>query len=163
MIRYSKSLNLPDLTEQRAALFITVFMALVLAGRLLGSVLLNKFAASSILVVSSTGAFLLLLMAIVTSGYMSLWSLACIGLFTSVMYPVLFTLSIKDLGAYTKTASSLLIMGIVGGAIIPPIMGLISDKVNIRMAYTMPMICYVYVLYYAVKGHVVKKVNNAQF
>ena len=159
LIRYSKSMHLPGLTEQKSALFITVFMALVLSGRLLGSFILKKFAPSRMLVVSSLGAFILVLVAILTNGYVSIWALAFIGLFTSIMYPIVFTLSIKDLGGYTKTASSLLIMGIVGGAIIPPIMGQISDKVDIRFAFFAPLVCYAYVLFYALKGHVVKIKN----
>jgi FHS family L-fucose permease-like MFS transporter len=72
------------------------------------------------------------------------------------MYPIIFTLSIKNIGDYTKVASSLLIMGVVGGAIIPPIMGLISDHSGIKMAFIAPLVCYVYVLYYGVKGYMVK-------
>lgn len=157
LIRYSKSMDLPGLTEQRSALFITVFMALVLTGRLSGSVVLKKFPPPRMLVVSSLGAFALVLTAMLTNGYVSLWALAFVGLFTSIMYPIVFTLSIKDLGGYTKTASSLLIMGIVGGALVPPVMGRISDTANIKLAFAAPLICYVYVLYYAFKGHIVKK------
>ena len=156
LIRYSKSMHLPGLTEQKSALFISVFMGLVLFGRLVGSYILKKFAPSKMLVVSASGAFVLVLMAILSTGYFSIWSLAVIGLFTSIMYPIVFTLSIKNLGGYTKTASSLLIMGIVGGAIIPPIMGQISDKAGIRFAFIAPLVCYAYVLFYALKGHVVK-------
>lgn len=156
MIRYAKTLDLPELTEQKAALFITLFMALVLFGRLMGSFFLKQFAPSKMLLASASGAFLLLVFAILSQGYFSLLSLSVIGLFTSIMYPVLFTLSIKDLGVYTKTASSLLIMGIVGGAIIPPIMGWISDTKDIRWSFIMPMLCYVYIIFYALKGHVVK-------
>lgn len=156
MIRYSKTLNIPELTEQKAALFITVFMALVLFGRLIGSWILKKYTVSKILMMSSSAAFILLLIAIMSKGYVSLWSLSIIGLFTSVIYPILFTLSIINLGGYTKTASSLLIMGIVGGAIIPPIMGQISDMAGIRLAFVMPMLCYIYIFYYALKGHRIK-------
>ena len=156
LIRYSKSMQLEGLTEQKSALFITVFMALVLSGRLFGSYILNKFSPPKMLVVSSLGAFLLVLLAIITTGYTSIWSLVFIGLFTSIMYPIVFTLSIKDLGAYTKTASPLLIMGIVGGAIVPPIMGSISDHVGIRYAFFAPLACYAYVIYFAVKGHQIR-------
>ena len=156
LIRYSKSMHLPRLTEQKSALFISVFMGLVLFGRLVGSYILKKFVPSKMLIVSSGGAFILVLIAILTTGYFSIWSLAIIGLFTSIMYPIVFTLSIKDLGGYTKTASSLLIMGIVGGAIIPPIMGQISDKGGIRFAFIAPLVCYAYVIFYALKGHIVK-------
>lgn len=159
LIRYSKSMHLPELTEQKSALFISVFMGLVLFGRLVGSFILKKFAPPRMLVVSSGGAFILVLIAILTTGYFSIWSLAIIGLFTSIMYPIVFTLSIKDLGGYTKTASSLLIMGIVGGAIVPPIMGQISDMVGIRFAFFAPLVCYAYVIFYALKGHVIKVIN----
>jgi alpha-L-fucosidase len=157
LIRYSKSQNLPGLTEKKAALFISVFMALVLAGRLLGSYLLKKASSPRMLMISAGGAFLLVFSAFSTQGYFSIWCLALVGLFTSIMYPIIFTLSIKDLGNYTKTASSLLIMGVVGGAVLPPIMGFISDRAGIRWAFIAPMACYVYVAFYAVKGHVVKR------
>jgi FHS family L-fucose permease-like MFS transporter len=159
LIRYSKSMDLEGLTEQKSALFITVFMALVLAGRILGSFILKKFSPPKMLIVSAGGAFLLVLLAIITTGYTSIWSLVVIGLFTSIMYPIVFTLSIKDLGAYTKTASSLLIMGIVGGAIVPPIMGYISDNVGIRYAFFAPLVCYAYVIYFAIKGHQIKAIK----
>ena len=70
------------------------------------------------------------------------------------MYPIIFTLSISDLGGYTKTASSLLIMGIVGGAIVPPIMGQISDQSAIRYSFVMPVLCYAYVIFFALRSHV---------
>jgi FHS family L-fucose permease-like MFS transporter len=152
LIRYSKSMHLEELTEQKSALFITVFMGLVLLGRLLGTFVLKRFRPSKILIISALGAFTLVLIAIITNGYLSLWSLAIVGLFTSVIYPIVFTLSIKGLGEYTKTASSLLIMGIIGGAIIPPIMGLISDNVGIKFAFFAPLVCYAYIFYYGFKG-----------
>jgi len=157
LIRYSKSMNIAELTEQKSALFITVFMALVLVGRLSGSFILNKFKPSSILFISALGAFILVLVAIFTNGYISLWSLAIVGLFTSVVYPIVFTLSIEGLGEYTKTASSLLIMGIIGGAIVPPIMGLISDTIGIRNAFIAPLICYAYIMYFGFKSNSINK------
>ena len=154
MIRYASSMQLPGLTEQKAALFITVFMALVLVGRLAGSLILNKYKPSRMLILSAGGALLLVLAAMLTTGYVSLWALALVGLFTSIMYPIIFTLSISDLGGYTKTASSLLIMGIVGGAIVPPIMGQISDQSAIRYSFVMPVLCYAYVIFFALRSHV---------
>jgi MFS transporter, FHS family, L-fucose permease len=154
LIRYAKSLNINGLGEQKAALFITLFMGLVLVGRLLGAYLLQKFNPAKMLVVCASGAIILVTIAIFTAGYVSIYALSIVGLFTSVMYPILFTLSIKNLGAYTKTGSSLIIMSIAGGAFIPPIMGLVSDYQGIRMAFILPILCYFYVLYYGRKGHI---------
>ncbi|WP_232373223.1 L-fucose:H+ symporter permease [Pinibacter aurantiacus] len=151
-IRYAKSMNLEGLGERKAALFISLFMLLVLAGRLSGSWLLKKAPAPRMLVISAGGACACVGLAILAPGYWSLYLLVLVGLFTSVMYPLIFTLSIKDLGAYTKAASSLLIMGIVGGAIVPPLMGILSDRGDIRLSYLFPVACYVYVIYYAKKG-----------
>ncbi|MEZ4901274.1 MAG: MFS transporter [Spirosomataceae bacterium] len=156
LIRYAKSFQINELSEQKAALFITLFMGLVLIGRLAGAYFLQRFSPSKILIACSIGAMALVLLAIVTSGYVSIYALSVVGLFTSVMYPILFTLSIKNLGPYIKTGSSLIIMSIVGGAIVPPLMGLISDSYSIKWAFILPFLCYLYVLFYAQKGHIIK-------
>ncbi len=156
LIRYAKSLKINELSEQKAALFITLFMALVLVGRLAGAYFLQKVNPSKMLMACALGAIALVTVAMLSTGYVSIVSLSIVGLFTSVMYPILFTLSIKNLGAYTKTGSSLIIMSIVGGAIIPPLMGLISDMHSIRFAFVLPVLCYAYILYYAQKGHIIR-------
>lgn len=156
IIRYSRWLHLPGLTEQKAALFITGFMGLVLAGRLGGAYILQKIQPHVVLAFCSCGAFIMVSLAIFMHGYFSLFSLSFVGFFTSVIYPIIFSLSIKDLGVYTKTASSIFILGIVGGAIVPPIMGYISDVSGIKYAFVIPLICYVYLLYFALYGHKVK-------
>ncbi|RDB07262.1 L-fucose:H+ symporter permease [Runella aurantiaca] len=156
LIRYAKSLEINELGEQKAALFITLFMALVLVGRLAGAYFLQKVNPSKMLAACALGAMGLVALAMFSTGYLSILSLSVVGLFTSVMYPILFTLSIKNLGAYTKTGSSLIIMSIVGGAIVPPLMGLISDIHSIRFAFVLPVLCYAYILYYAQKGHIIK-------
>ncbi len=69
------------------------------------------------------------------------------------MFPTIFSLSIKDLGPLTKRGSSMLVMAIVGGALFPAIMGRISDATNIRTAFSVPLLCYVYILYFALRGY----------
>jgi MFS transporter, FHS family, L-fucose permease len=153
MIRYAKSSGISGLTEQNAALFITLYMALVLVGRLAGAYWLRSLKPSKMLAVCSIAAIGLIGASLFSTGYVSIYALSLVGLFTSVMYPILFTLSIKGLGIYTKTGSSLIIMSIVGGAIIPPLMGLLSDSFGIKPAFIIPVICYTYLVYYANAGH----------
>jgi FHS family L-fucose permease-like MFS transporter len=153
MIRYAKSSGISGLTEQNAALFITLYMALVLLGRLAGAYGLRSLNPAKMLTFCAISAICLLLISISGTGYTSIYGISLIGLFTSVMYPILFTLSIKNLGIYTKTGSSLIIMSIVGGAVIPPLMGLISDSFGIKPAFIVPIICYTYLVYYARSGH----------
>ncbi|TXE11773.1 L-fucose:H+ symporter permease [Seonamhaeicola algicola] len=156
IIRYAKWFNLPELTEQKAAQFITAFMGLVLVGRLLGVYILKKFKPQNVLVVCSVSAFAMVTLAIVTNGYFSLTCLSIVGFFTSIIYPIIFSLSMQDLKEYTKTGSSVFLLGIVGGAIVPPLMGYISDTVGIKYSFIIPLICYVYLLFFGIKGYKVK-------
>ncbi|QRR00688.1 L-fucose:H+ symporter permease [Dyadobacter sandarakinus] len=153
MIRYAQSSGIAGLSEQDAALFITFYMALVLAGRLAGAYWLRMLNPSKMLAFCALAAIILIFISMLATKYTSLYALSLIGLFTSVMYPILFTLSIKDLGTYTKTGSSLIIMSIVGGAVIPPLMGLVSDASGIKTAFLVPVLCYAYLMYYALAGH----------
>lgn len=158
MIRYAKSSGIVGLTEQNAALFITFYMALVLVGRLAGAYWLRSLNPSKMLAACSLAAMTLIGISILSTGYVSVYAISFVGLFTSVMYPILFTLSIKNLGVYTKTGSSLIIMSIVGGAIVPPLMGLLSDSFGIKPAFIIPIICYAYLVFYAKNGH--KVISN---
>jgi MFS transporter, FHS family, L-fucose permease len=153
IVRYGKSLNIANLTEQSAAIYITIFMACVLIGRLSGTFLLRIFDPAKTLIVCAIGAASMLAISMASGGSLALWAVSLVGIFTSIMYPIIFTLSIKNLGSFTKTASSLLIMSFVGGAIIPPIMGLISDSSGIKLSFVIPIICYAYILFFAQKGH----------
>lgn len=157
LIRYAKSSGVSGMTEQRAALFITLYMALVLTGRLAGAYGLRNLNPPRMLALCAAATIILITISLTTMGYVSLYALSLVGLFTSVMYPILFTLSIKDLGVYTKTGSSLIIMSIVGGAIVPPVMGLISDSFGIKPAFIVPVLCYAYLIFYARAGHVVRQ------
>ena len=76
-----------------------------------------------------------------------------IGFFHSLMFPTIFALSLEQLGPLRKLGASLLVMSIVGGAIIPAVMGRISDMTTIQTAFLVPLVCYVYVFWFAVRGH----------
>ena len=93
------------------------------------------------------------LVAVTKTGMISVWAVVLIGFFHSIMFPTIFALSIKNLGPFTKRGSSLLVMSIIGGAIIPAVMGRISDLSNIQRAFIVPLLCYVYVLYFGVSGY----------
>ena len=86
-------------------------------------------------------------------GPLAMAALILVGLFHSIMFPTIFALSLKNLGALAKRASSLLVMSIIGGALIPATMGRISDASDIHVAFVMPLICYLYVIYFAVWGY----------
>jgi MFS transporter, FHS family, L-fucose permease len=99
----------------------------------------------------------LLLMTVFSHGEIALWSVLAIGLFNSIMFPTIFTLAIRDLGKYTSQGSSLLVMAIVGGAILTPVMGLIVSAVGYQKAMLFPILPYLFIFYYGLKGHEVKR------
>lgn len=135
----------------------TALIVLVLiAGNAIGFSL-GKSLPAKTLAIFSIFVVVLLITTVVTSGNVAMWSVIAIGLFNSIMFPTIFTLAIKDLGKYTSQGSSLLVMAIVGGAIIPPLMGYLADKMSVQAAYIFPAFCYLYVFYYGWKGYQVKQ------
>jgi FHS family L-fucose permease-like MFS transporter len=93
-----------------------------------------------------------------TSGQVALWSVISIGLFNSIMFPNIFTLAVKDLdNAELSGASGLINSLIVGGALIPPIMGGIADNFGYTWAFLVPALCYLYILFYAIKGSTIRR------
>lgn len=116
----------------------------------------GKSAPARTLAVFCLMVVVLLLLTVFTSSDLALWSVLAIGLFNSIMFPTIFTLAIRDLGKYTSQGSSLLVMAIVGGAILTPLMGLIVSAVGYQKAMLFPIIPYLFIFYYGVKGHEVK-------
>ena len=97
------------------------------------------------------------LLAIFTSGYISLAFVALLGLANALMWPAIWPLALADMGRFTKAASSLLVMGIAGGAIIPLAYGALADSWDARSAYWIMIPCYLFICYYAVVGHKIRK------
>lgn len=99
----------------------------------------------------------LLISGIEIVGGVGMWCLLAIGLFNSIMWSNVFTLAIDSLGKQTASASSILIMMILGGAILPPLQGLLADVIGIRLSYIVPMLSYLYLFFYGFKGYKIGK------
>jgi FHS family L-fucose permease-like MFS transporter len=109
--------------------------------------------ASRLLAIFAVACLVCVGIALFTTGLISIWGVVLIGFFHSIMFPTIFALSIKNLGPLTKRGSSLLVMAILGGAIFPALMGKISDTSNIQRAFLVPLLCYIYIFYFAVSGY----------
>ncbi len=129
-----------------------IFLVVNYIGFVLGGSL-----ASRSLGLFSVICIILLLFVTLGSGGVSFWSAISIGLFNSIMWSNIFTLAIKDLRKYTSQGSSLLVMAIVGGAVIPPLQGLAIDNIGVQASYFIPIISYVYLAFYGWKGHFVER------
>src|ERR1700730_8855855 len=94
----------------------------------------------------------LVAISMLTNGHFALWSIILVGFFNSIMFPSIFTLGVAELGPLTGDGSGVMIMAIVGGALIPLAQGAIADKIGIHHAFFLPVICYLYILFFALSG-----------
>jgi MFS transporter, FHS family, L-fucose permease len=94
----------------------------------------------------------LVAVSMLTNGHTAMWSIILVGFFNSIMFPSIFTLGVAELGPLTGDGSGIMIMAIVGGALIPVAQGAIADRIGIHHAFFLPVICYVYILYFALSG-----------
>ncbi len=143
-------------TDLSGAVLVTLYWGGAMVGRFVGIPVLARFRDVSVLRFVVGTALLLVLAAIAVGHEAGLWLLVLCGLCNSVMWPILFPLGIRGLGGFTKQGSSLLIMGIVGGAIVPLLMGFTADHWSLRFAFLLPVACYVYLLYFALRGYRVR-------
>jgi len=109
------------------------------------------------LVVFALIAVSLLISAVCTEGKTAMWSVIGVGLFSSIMWSNIFTLAIAGLGKYTSQGSSLLVMAIIGGAILPPVQGAFADAFGVHLSFVVPIISYLYIAFYGWKGHVIRQ------
>ena len=150
------------LGPRAAARYLQLHLVGFMIGRFTGSALMKSIRASRLLAIFALGALLSAVVATSTSGAIPIYAVVLIGFFHSIMFPTIFALGIKNLGPFTKRGSSLLVMAILGAAVVPPIMGKISDLSNIQRAFLVPLLCYAYVLYFAVAGYKPKSALAAE-
>lgn len=140
-----------QVTDQQAALILSFGgMGLFMFGRFVGSWIMDKMAAERMLLYFAIGATLCMAMVVFASGWAAVVALFCCYLFESIMFPTIFALAIKGVGAHTKQASSYLIMAIVGGAIAPVLMGLIGEQ-QMSLGFIVPLVCFVVIIGYAMR------------
>ncbi|HUO60129.1 MAG TPA: sugar MFS transporter [Candidatus Acidoferrales bacterium] len=124
-----------------------------LVGRLLGSAVLTKVNAGLLLGFFGLAAAASVVISMLTTGQVSIWSLLVCGFFNSIMFPNIFALGITGLGPMTSKGSGLIMTAVVGGAIVPVILGGLVDHLGFRMASVLPVICYLYIAFYGFVGH----------
>jgi FHS family L-fucose permease-like MFS transporter len=128
-------------------------------GRFAGTFFMRFVAPPKLLAIYSAMSILLCIAAIYLTGMATVYAVIGIAFFMSIMFPTIFSLGIKNLESDTEMGSSLIVMSIVGGALLPPVLGYISDSTgNIQLGYIVPLICFVVIFYFGWKGHQVKPI-----
>jgi len=145
---FSKSLEGAD-DKALLGIFVICYWSGAMIGRFIGSGVMKYVQPAKVLVFFSGLAITSIVISMSSTGLVAMWSILAVGLFNSIMFPTIFTLSIDGIGDLKPKASGLLCTAIVGGAIIPPLYGLITDFVGFQVAYLLVISCYTYILYFA--------------
>jgi FHS family L-fucose permease-like MFS transporter len=123
-----------------------------MVGRFIGAILMRYIASTKYLAFNSLMAILMIIVSMNTTGHLAMWSILAVGFFNSIMFPTIFTLAVKGLGSMTSKGSGLVCQGIVGGALIPVVQGMTADSIGIQLSFVVPMMCYIYIGWYALRG-----------
>src|SRR6476620_10343580 len=152
LVNYFILPEIAGLSARTAAGFVSFFWAGTMIGRFVGAGLLRRIKAGYLLALCGICAATLVTVSMLTDGHTAMWSMLAVGLFNSIMFPTIFSLGVAELGPLTGNASGVLNMAIVGGAILPVVQGLIADRVGIHHAFFLPVLCYLYILFYGLNG-----------
>jgi FHS family L-fucose permease-like MFS transporter len=152
LVNYFSQPDIGGLTEKVAAGFVSFYWGGAMVGRFIGSGLLQKMKTGRLLAICAVCAAALVTLSMIATGHFAMWSIILVGLFNSIMFPSIFTLGVAELGPLTGDGSGIMIMAIVGGAIIPLVQGAIADRIGIHHAFFLPVICYLYILFFALSG-----------
>ncbi len=153
LVNYLAEPSIANLPEAEAAHYVAYFWGGAMVGRFIGAYAMRYIEDGKALAFNAILAAVLLLVTVFAGGKLAMWAVLAVGLFNSIMFPTIFSLALKGLGRHTSQGSGILCLAIVGGAILPVVMGALADTIGIHLAFLMPVICYIYIFYYGIKGH----------
>ena len=142
-------------SDAEAGNYMILFMAMMAAGRVVGTSLMKFIAPNKLLAAFAFGSILCCLVVAQSWGWTSFVALLMINFFFSIMFPTIFSLGLKNLGSHTQQASSFISMGVVGGAFFPYLMGLVANH-DVAAAYYLPIICYFVIFLFGARLYKVK-------
>lgn len=152
LVNYFGLPEIAALSAKTAAGFVSFYWGGAMVGRFLGAPLLRRFKPGSLLAICTAVAATLVTASMILQGHVAMWTILAVGFFNSIMFPTIFTLGVAELGPLTGNASGILNMAIVGGAVVPLIQGVIADHIGLHHAFFVPVICYLFILFYALSG-----------
>jgi FHS family L-fucose permease-like MFS transporter len=152
LVNYFGLPEIAGLSAKAAAGFVSFYWAGAMIGRFLGAPLLRRVRTGYLLGLCAVCAAALVTTSMFLGGHAAMWTILAVGLFNSIMFPSIFSLGLAELGPLTGNGSGILNMAIVGGAILPVTQGVIADHVGLHHAFILPVICYLYILFYGLSG-----------
>jgi len=152
LVNYLSQPYIGNMTEKAAALYVAFYWGGLMVGRVFGAGITQKLAAGPVLGVATIVAFGLVVTSMLTFGAVAMWTIILVGLFDSIMWPNIFALGLAGLGPLTNIGSSMLVFGVLGGALLPLLQGFVADHIGIHHAFVVAAACYVYICYFGFSG-----------
>jgi FHS family L-fucose permease-like MFS transporter len=152
LVNYFGLPEVRGLSAKTAAGFVSFYWGGAMIGRFLGAGILRRVKAGYALAFCAIAAATLVTVSMLVDGYAAMWTILAVGLFNSIMFPTIFSLGVAELGPLTGSGSGILNMAIVGGAIVPLMVGAVADRVGLHHAFVIPVLCYLYILYFGLRG-----------
>ncbi|MCC2616593.1 sugar MFS transporter [Aestuariibacter halophilus] len=152
LINFLGEEHIMAMPEAVAANYIAYYWGGAMVGRFIGAVLMQKIRPGLLLGVNSLLSVTLIGIAISSEGAVAMWAILAVGLCNSIMFPTIFSLALSGLGHQSSQGSGILCLAIVGGAIVPVLQGLLADSMGLQISFILPLLCYVYIGFYGIKG-----------
>ncbi|WP_283150010.1 sugar MFS transporter [Silvimonas soli] len=145
--------QIAGLSPESAGKYLAIYWGGAMVGRFVGSALMTRINPARMLAFNALVNVLLIGAAMMLGGHIAMWALIVVGFFNSIMFPTIFSLALKGLGRFTSEGSGILCMAIVGGAIVPVIQAYFADRMGILASFAVPLVCYLYIVYFGARGH----------
>ena len=161
MVNYLSQPYIGNIAEKTAAIYVALYWGGLMVGRIFGAGITQRLRPGPVLGVAAIIAFGLVVTSIFTFGHVAMWSIILVGLFNSIMWPNIYALGLMGLGTLTNRGSSLIMTGVIGGALVPLLQGFVADHIGIHHSYVIPALCYAYICYYGFRGSKIKRAPTA--
>ncbi|MFT6208252.1 MAG: FHS family L-fucose permease-like MFS transporter [Colwellia sp.] len=152
LVSFLGETDIAGLEETQAAKYLTYYWGGAMVGRFIGAAVMQKIDAGKTLAFNALCSVILIAITILSSGSIAMWAILLVGLFNSIMFPTIFSLALSGLKKHTSQGAGILCLAIVGGAIVPVLQGLLADSISVQFAFILPLFCYIYIVFYGLKG-----------
>jgi FHS family L-fucose permease-like MFS transporter len=152
LVSYFMQPDIAGFSAATAARYVSLYWGGAMVGRFFGASILRKIPTGRAVGIAAIVACLLVITSMSSTGAIAMWSILAVGLFNSILFPSIFTLGIEGLGKLTGKGSAILVAAIVGGAILPLTQGVLADHIGLHIAFFLPALCYLYIMFYGFVG-----------
>ncbi len=151
LINYMGDTSIAGFTPEIGANYVAYYWGGAMVGRFIGSAVMRTVSPGKVLAFNAAVCIALLVATTFGHGHFAMWAVLAVGLFNSIMFPTIFSMSVHELGPQTSQGSGLLVMAIAGGAVVPVIQAQAADMIGLQTSFLVPAVCYAFILYFGAK------------